>query len=231
MSLISLISMEIIPAIMPRKYEDIKVRAKDVYGLVKTIQVDIMDGVFVPTKSWPYLEEAEIFQKLVSKEMELFYKSEFKYAADLMIVNSKSKVLNWIDAGFSQIIIHIGSANDINDIIDGCRRSSVEVGIALKTTTPNDAVYPFIEKIDFVQFMGITEIGHQGEPHDTRVIPKIRGLRERYPRTIIQVDGGVNLDTALKLMNAGANRLVVGSALWKSGVGIEATLKSFQHLS
>ena len=222
--------MEIIPAIMPRKYEDIEARVKDVYGLVRTVQIDVMDGVFTPTKSWPYVADEEIFKKLISGAVKLPYADECRYSADLMITNPQSEVSQWIDAGFTEIIIHVGSTDDVFGIINICNEASVGIGIALKTTTPNEAIYPFMQKIDFVQCMGIAEIGYQGNPYDERVIPKIRDLRDRYPEAIIQVDGGVNSETAPELIKAGAKRLVVGSALWKSPAGIKNALRTLQSL-
>ena len=215
---------------MPRKYEDIEARVKDVYGLVRTVQIDVMDGVFTPTKSWPYAADEEIFKKLISGTIRLPYADECRYSADLMITNPQSEVSQWIDAGFTEIIIHVGSTDDVFGIINICNEASVGIGIALKTTTPNEAIYPFMQKIDFVQCMGIAEIGYQGNPYDERVIPKIRDLRDRYPEAIIQVDGGVNSETAPELIKAGAKRLVVGSALWKSPAGIKNALRTLQSL-
>ena len=64
--------------------------------------------------------------------------------------------------------------------------------------------------------MGIEHIGAQGEPFDERVLSQIKSLRVLYPELIISVDGSVNEETAPLLVQAGANRLVVGSALMKS---------------
>jgi len=65
--------------------------------------------------------------------------------------------------------------------------------------------------------MGIAEIGHQGEPFDERVIEKIVDFRERFPGVIISVDGGVDVDTAPELAEAGARRLVSGSGIFEAG--------------
>ena len=103
--------------------------------------------------------------------------------------------------------------------------------------TSNEEVYELLSEvdnegapaIDFVQFMGIENIGYQGEPFDERVFEKIRELRERFPDTIISVDGGVSLENADKLIEAGANRLVSGSAIFESG-DIAGTVEVFQNM-
>lgn len=107
--------------------------------------------------------------------------------------------------------------------------SDIEVGIALDTTTPNEKVYPLVEKIDFVQFMGIEKIGYQGQDFDARVLEKIANLREKFKRVIISVDGSVNLETAPKLIEAGANRLVSGSAIFESN-DIKKTIEQLKKV-
>jgi ribulose-phosphate 3-epimerase len=75
--------------------------------------------------------------------------------------------------------------------------------------------------------MGIAEIGYQGQQFDERVVAKIMKLRNMSPDIIISVDGGVNFETAPILIHAGANRLVSGSAIFKSE-DINSTIKKLQ---
>lgn len=64
--------------------------------------------------------------------------------------------------------------------------------------------------------MGIATIGRQGEPFDERVIEKIKSIRAKYPDMVISIDGGVSFDTAPELIEAGATRLVAGSAIFEN---------------
>jgi ribulose-phosphate 3-epimerase len=105
----------------------------------------------------------------------------------------------------------------------------VELGVALGLDTPIDAIAPFIHAVNFVQFMGIAKIGYQGQPFDERVICRIKNLRGAHSEVIISVDGGVNLETAPLLLEAGADRLVVGSAIFESG-DIKKTIAHFQTI-
>ena len=78
--------------------------------------------------------------------------------------------------------------------------------------------------------MGIEKIGYQGQPFDERVIDQVKALRKEYPELIISVDGGVSFDTAPRLIEAGANRLVVGSVIFNS-LDIRETVLALRSLA
>ena len=86
-----------------------------------------------------------------------------------------------------------------------------------------------MSNIDYVQCMGIDEVGSQGIPFDTKTIDKVRELRQKYPDLEIQVDGGINTENAKLLKEAGADRIIVGSAIWKSQNIIE-TIRNFENI-
>jgi len=195
---------------MPRTFDDIKEHVEKVRGAVSSVQIDIMDGLFVSEKSWPFFDDKNLKERLP-------YADEIIYSADLMIINTAEQVQGWALRGFRQIIVHIGSTKDVGGIMDVARSNTMEVGIAFTASTTEEMVSPWVEQADFIQCMGIERIGYQGEPFNEKVLPLIQNLREKYPSAVLQVDGGVNLITAPKLAEAGASRLVVGSALWKSG--------------
>jgi len=77
--------------------------------------------------------------------------------------------------------------------------------------------------------MGIEHIGFQGEPFNEKVIEQIKNLKEKYPDLIISVDGSVNENTAPLLVEAGATRLIIGSALNES-YDVEETIREFEEL-
>lgn len=210
--------MEIIPAIMPKSFDDITDQAELVHRFVKTIQIDIMDGKLTHPLSWPYFPGQETsFEKVASGEVALPYWKDIDYEADLMVRNPEEDFSDWVNAGFHRIIIHVESTSKFRDIIEEWK-GVVEIGAAINIDTENDALFTLIEDgVNFIQFMGIATIGYQGSPFDSRVLEKIASLRKMYPEVIISVDGGVNLETAPLLVKAGANRLVSGSAIFQSG--------------
>ena len=239
---------EIIPAIMPKDFKDLEEKASLFAGLVDAVQIDIMDGIFVPEKTWPYKDDTAEFYEIVGKERSYPKGRQLLYEADLMISRPETCLKGWIETHLSRIIVHLESVGDLkyfwknlghnkypqieNDGIQG-----FEFGLAINIDTPNEALYTQIDDdyvrknkcVDFVQFMGIAKIGYQGEPFDERVLPKIEAFRERYSDIMISVDGGVNLDSAPRLIKAGANRLVAGSAILKSG-DIKGAIEKFRKL-
>jgi len=222
--------LEIIPAIIPKDLEDLKIHLAQVQGLVPVVQVDILDGEFVPNVSWPlYKEDKEEFAKIISQEEGLPFWDSFYFEADLMIHKPEEHIEDFIFAGFSRLIVHIESTAKMGEIIDKCRELDTEIGIAIDIETPNEVLDEYIDRIDFVQFMGIAEIGSQGQPFDTRVVEKIATLKSEHPDIIISVDGGVSLESAQFLIGAGAERLVSGSTLFESE-DIAKTLAQFQTI-
>jgi ribulose-phosphate 3-epimerase len=207
--------IEIIPAIMPNSFKDLNEKYSLIKEYADIVQIDVMDGNFVQSKNWPYINENKGLPFVATKGSPLLPLIDFNFEVDLMVMNPEKVIESWIKAGAKRVIIHIESVEKIEEVFLKIP-SNIEVGIALNTTTPNEIIYPLIEKIDFVQFMGIEKIGYQGQSFDERVLAKIVDLRAKFPRVIISVDGGVNLETAPKLVEAGANRLVSGSAIFES---------------
>ncbi len=220
---------------MPKDFDEIVSKAESVHRFVKSVQIDVMDGRFTHSRTWPYFEgQEESFDKVASGEIGLPYWKDVDYEADLMIENPEDSFSDFVNAGFHRIIIHIESTEKLHNILKEWR-GVVEIGIALDIDTDNSEIFPFLEeeaehKADFVQFMGIATIGYQGSPFDGRVVEKITSLRQAYPQVIISVDGGVSLENAPLLIKAGANRLVAGSAIFGSE-NPEMTIEQFKKLT
>jgi len=221
---------EILPAIIPEDLEDLKEKLAQVRGMAPVVQIDVTDGKFVPATSWPYHKgDQEYFKKILHEEEGLPYWEDFYFEADLMIERPEEQIEDFIFAGFSRLVVHIESTEKLDEIIAKAKDMDTEIGVAINIDTPLDALDPWIDKIDFVQCMGIAEIGFQGQPFDLRVIEKISTLRSAHPDIIISVDGGVSLKTAPFLIGAGAERLVSGSAIFESG-DIEKTICEFKNV-
>lgn len=241
--------MEIIPAIMPIDWRDLEEKASLFAGLVGTIQIDIMDGIFVPEKTWPYAASEPSFHELVGKERRFPHADVLSYEADLMIARPEEQLKGWIESGIRRVIVHIESVGDMEYFLKIVRHqkhpdiphesgSGFEFGFAINVDTPTETLGAILDddrrrldrSIDFVQFMGISRIGYQGEPFDERVLPKIEEFKQHFDDIMVSVDGGVNLKSAPKLIAAGAGRLAVGSALLKSG-DIPGTIEKFKKMS
>ena len=239
--------IEIIPAILPEDIDDLREKLSLISGIVPLAQIDVCDGKFAPTKTWPYKKGIdETFLRIVGQEEGFPFWDSVDFEADLMVRHPENIVDDWIAAGAKRAIVHIESTPDPLSLFRkikleyGATSESaygVEIGVALNIETSNEEVYELLSEvgdegvsvIDFVQFMGIENIGYQGEPFDESVFEKIRDLREMFPEIIISVDGGVSLENASELIEAGANRLVSGSAIFESG-DVAETIEVFQNL-
>jgi ribulose-phosphate 3-epimerase len=220
--------IEIIPAIMPNNYDDLVQKAGRVKGIVACAQIDVMDGKFVPSVSWPYDKQGKTqFKSMIKSGEMLPFWEDISYEVDLMVEHPERVVLDWISLGAHRIIIHIESVGDPREVLslmedvvlkvedcEGC--APTQFVIALNTDTSFEKLTPYIHDLDAVQLMGIKKIGYQGEPFDENVIERIKSLREEHPHLIISIDGGVSFETAPKLIKAGATRLVSGSAIFES---------------
>lgn len=209
--------IEIIPAVMPRSFTDIEEKVFLVKGLVPFVQIDIMDGKFTTHSTWPYkIPDDEMFKALKREEQGLPYWEDIDYEFDLMVENPEEKVGDFLSAGASRIIVHLETITNWQEITD-LLRGRAEIGVAINITTPVDLLETVIAEVDFIQCMGIRRIGYQGEPFDEAVLGKIQDIKQRWPEKMVSVDGGVNADSAPALADAGARRLVAGSAIFGSG--------------
>jgi ribulose-phosphate 3-epimerase len=214
----------IVPAILPKSRADLEDKLARIEGLAAEVQIDTVDGKFVAPETWPYKGRSWLDGSFYSETLP--YLDTIRYEADLMVEDSVSAAGKWIDAGASRIVFHATSSQHLLDDIKSLQvryghdttftSSLLSFGLALNTTSDLALLPPFLPYINFVQFMGITRIGLQGEPFDKRIVERIRQCKKLYPKLAVQVDGGVSLETAPQLLTLGVERLVVGSALWKS---------------
>ncbi len=130
-------------------------------------------------------------------------------------------VSDWVHAGASRVVIHAEARGNIAEAI-ALLRERVEIGIAVNIESPLDLVEPYKDSIHFIQCMGIDTIGLQGQDFDAKSIDKVKEIKKRFPKLAISVDGGVSMDNAQDLIDAGATRLVIGSAIFNAENPIDA---------
>jgi ribulose-phosphate 3-epimerase len=221
-------STDIIPAIMPKTFDDLHNLASQVEGLIPLAQIDIMDGRFVASKSWPYEkgypDRDDDFMALTRQEDGLPFWETLDYEIDLMIAEPEKHLEEWAPLGASRLIIHAEAVQNWEQLLtlDIMQRDArrigddvvIAMGIAFNPDTDISEYVDYIEHFDFVQCMGIARIGYQGQPYDERVLEQINRIRRSYPNLPISVDGGVSERTAKELVQAGATRLIAGSAIF-----------------
>lgn len=229
---------EIIPAILPKDYEDLKNKLALIRGRVPLVQIDLCDGIYVKNKTWPFNEITESnshFSKILREEEGMPFWEDIDFELDLMVSDAVENFDIYTKLGPRRIIFHLNSFEDLEEFksflegIDPYVRDSFEIGIAVTVSTDIKNVDLFVNLVDFVQVMGIEHIGFQGEEFTEKCLDYIKTLREKYKDLVISVDGGINLETGKKILIAGANRLVSGSAIFNQD-DIIGAIEEFQNL-
>lgn len=208
--------MEIIPAILPKNFREIEEKIELITGLSPLVQVDICDGKFVPSITWPYWKQDENFESILREERGMPEWEQINYEFDLMIDNpTVDDARKWLSAGAERIVLHHESSKDLTPVLD-VLKGLVEIGIAISQTANVEDLNKYVDKIQFVQVMGIRKAGFQGQKFEPNTVDKVKEVKAAFPELKVQVDGGVTLETAPLLQHAGVDRLVVGSAIFHS---------------
>ncbi|MFM7088967.1 MAG: hypothetical protein ACKOW9_05585, partial [Candidatus Paceibacterota bacterium] len=189
--------MQIIPAILPKNYIDLKHKLGLIRGLVGVVQIDICDGVFVGSTTWPFDggEYDEHFKNILNEEEGIPYWEEVDFELDLMVADAVDNFDIYLKLGPRRVVLHLEAADDYAEFkgflegIDNFVRDVTEIGVAFNPSTDISNIYPLLNNIDFVQFMGIDEIGLQGQEFNNSVVEKIKSFKSEYPDVIVSVDG------------------------------------------
>lgn len=210
------ITVEIIPAIMPDDYNELVSSINLVARKVDWVQIDVMDGKYTDSVSWPYGEHEEHFLNILKEDEGLPHWQDLNFEVDLMVSNPYEEVDKWIRAGAARVVLHWKSlqGGDFKKLIEDLKGLNIEVGIALLPSENFSVIEDVLDKIDFVQFMGIEKVGFQDQEFAEVVLENISEFHKKYPDKIISVDGAVDLDTAESLVGVGVTRLVSGSFIF-----------------
>ncbi len=196
---------EVIPTIIAKDYQELEDKIKQIEPYVKYAQLDIMDGKFVENLTWPYLKgDLNELEKI---------KTGLKLEAHLMVQNPEKILSQWIKSKVQRIIFHYEASQNHQEIINEIKQAGLNAGIAINPETPIDVLDDFLG-IDLILIMTVNP-GRGGQEFIIKTLDKIQNLRSKYQGNI-EVDGGINLDTAPKAIKAGANLLASGSAIFKS---------------
>jgi ribulose-phosphate 3-epimerase len=120
----------------------------------------------------------------------------------------------WEKAGADMLVFHMETI-DLPSFIDFIEHTGITVGVSFHGETSIESALPYIEAADYVQIMGIYNIGSQGQPFTEAAFSNIERIKKEFPEKTISVDGSVNEVTIARLVRAGIDRLIVGSALVK----------------
>ncbi|MBQ8772630.1 MAG: ribulose-phosphate 3-epimerase [Clostridia bacterium] len=165
------------------------------------IHLDVMDGIFVPNSTFDWQLVSQVKQAVT-----------IPLDVHLMVVDPINVVDNYAKAGADIITFHLEVAKDVIATINTIKKSGCKVGISIKPATPVAEIEPYLPLIDMVLVMSV-EPGFGGQKFMPSAVQRIAQIRALNHDILIQVDGGINTQTAPLVKNAGANVLVAGSAI------------------
>ena len=186
------------------------------------IHIDVMDNQFVPnlTIGPPVVKS---LRKYTDKFLDVH----------MMVVEPEKLVEPFARAGADGITFHVEAAENPNEVIDLIKSTGKQVGISLKPGTPLSSIEPFLDKVDLVLIMTV-EPGFGGQGYLPGSSDRIKKLKSRLnemclDRVLIEVDGGVKLNNMKEVVEAGADVLVAGSAVFGVKDPVQ-TIKDFYAL-
>ncbi len=185
------------------------------------IHVDIMDGRFVPNISFG-LPVCEAIKRHAKKPLDVH----------LMIEEPEKYVDAFYRAGANNITVHYEATNHLHRILQQIKGLGCKAGVAINPHTPVRLLEDVLEETDLVCIMSVNP-GFGGQTFIEKTYDKINALKKMIvaagTNTLIEIDGGVNADNAKKLLDAGADVLVAGSFVFKSGTPLE-TIQNLKNI-
>jgi len=170
--------------------------------------IDIMDGVFVPNISFGFPVLKQI-QKHATKPLDVH----------LMIVNPDQFIKKFAEHGTEILTVHLEACDHLHRTIQAIHAEGMKAGVALNPHTPIHLLEDIIQDVDLVCLMSVNP-GFGGQKFIENTYDKVKKLKklitEKNSNALIEIDGGVNAETAPKLLKAGADVLVAGSYVFGS---------------
>lgn len=194
----------VVPAIIPRS-EQAAIDYAAQLRFSPELHLDVVDGKFVPDISWPYTPTG---QPVAIKA----HTDPYTLEVDLMVADPLPAAEDWLAAGADMLVFHLETVA-VDELKRFADTTQVSIGISLHGDSPLSAIESYLPFVDYVQLMGIDQIGSQGQPFSEVVLEKIADVKARHPHLMVSVDGSVNQHTIVRLRQAGADRFIVGSAI------------------
>lgn len=181
------------------------------------IHIDVMDGVFVPDISFG-MPVISTIRKVTKKTFDVH----------LMIVEPERYIDDFVKCGADSITFHLEATEDVAGVIDKIHQAGCRAGLSIKPETPVEAVKPYLDKIEMLLIMTV-EPGFGGQKYIPESTERIKAARQMINEmglaVDIQVDGGITKETLHIVLEAGANVIVAGSAIF--GGNISENVKNY----
>ncbi len=193
-------SIRIVPAILTDSPAELEKLVRLAESFTDFIQLDIMDGQFVPSHS-------------VSCEDIARLKTKLKWEAHLMVMHPEDCVEDFKRAGAQKIVFHFEATPSPEKTIRSIKKLGMQVGLAINPETGISSITPLVKKIDSVLFLSVNP-GFYGAKFIPEVLDKIVAFRKAYPKIEIGIDGGIKESNIIQIARSGVDVICVGSAIF-----------------
>lgn len=206
--------IQLSPSILSADFSDLRKELKAAEaGQADWVHIDVMDGHFVPNITvGPFVVEAIKRTTRLPLDVHLMIENPLRYAEA------------FAKAGADVLTVHLEACPNLKEAIAAIRRFGARPGVSLKPKSSLESLLPHLDHIDWVLLMTV-EPGFSGQEFMEEVLPKVSRLRQTAPNIDIEVDGGINQETAPRAVAAGANVLVAGHAIYHSQNSATALLE------
>ena len=197
------------PSILNANFDDLENEIQKITSVSDALHLDVMDNQFVPNFTFD-----------IARAFEIINFTKLPVDAHLMICDPDSIAPKYAEQGTNSVTFHFEAANHVASTISNIRSNGAKVGLAIKPATSFQEIEEFMADIDMLLIMTVEPgFGGQSFMHDQMVKVKtarahIENMKKEKP--LLQIDGGVSLDTIAEAALAGANCFVAGSAVYKS---------------
>ena len=213
------------PSILSADFADLKSALTQCEsGGAHWIHIDVMDNQFVPNLTIG----PPVVKSLRSKTNKFF-------DVHMMVIDPENLVEPFAKAGADMISFHVEATNDIQSVIDLIKATGTQVGLSIKPSTELSSIEPYYDQLDLILVMSV-EPGFGGQGYIQNSTERVVKIKKRLTelclqdRVLIEVDGGIKLHNAKEVIDAGADVLVAGSAVFGTNNPVQ-TIKDFYNLS
>lgn len=194
--------MKILPAILTDSRDDLEIKIRHAEAFTDLVQIDIMDGQFVPSSSIKAEDLASI-------------KTSLKLEVHLMVKFPEDYLESFARAGASRIVFHYEATPHPQDVIRKIKKLGKKAGLALNPETPILPLQKLARSLDFALFLSVNP-GFYGSPFIPEVLDKIRQFKALRIPLELGIDGGVKVNNVVEIMRAGVDYACVGSVIFNS---------------
>jgi ribulose-phosphate 3-epimerase len=193
-------STRVVPAILTEDPEALETMLRQAETFTDYVQIDIMDGKFVPSRSitWKHLAGLPI---------------KLNWEAHLMVVHPEDQLENFRQAGAQKVVFHYEATPSPRECISLAKSLGLKVGMAVNPETALSAILPLADEVDSILFLAVNP-GFYGSPFIPEVLDKLVEFRSAQPAMEIGIDGGIKGSNIVQVAKTGVDVIYVGSAIF-----------------